>query len=69
MIGWVSRFAKLAVGALVIGSLVYCVSSYVRSIGRGPGTTTGGASTSRCDYGEKGEPGSASDESGAGARQ
>ena len=64
-----SRFAKRAAGALVIVGLSYFVASYVRSMGRGTGTATRGAGTSRSDYGEKGEPGSAPGASGAGARR
>jgi hypothetical protein len=64
----VSRSAKLVAAAAVIGFLIYFAASYVRSMGRGPGTAARGASTSRSDYGEKGEPG-ANDESGAGARR
>jgi hypothetical protein len=69
VIGRVSRLAKLAAGAVVIASLIYFVASYVRSMGHGSGTAARGASTSRSDYGEKGEPGSERGESGAGARR
>jgi len=64
----VSRSARLVAGALVIVSLIYGAASYVHSMGRGAGTAARGASTSRDDYGEKGEPG-ARDQSGAGARR
>jgi hypothetical protein len=64
-----SRFAKLVAGVLVAAALAYLVATYMRSMGHGRGTAARGAGTSRSDYGEKGEPGSAHGESGAGARR